>query len=253
MTRNHLFVIPSLVALVFLSGCRRGHNAKWSYDDGPNGPVHWADLNPDYAPCNGKQQSPVDIRNPQKANLPPIRFEYKGGPFKIINNSYTAARLNYAPGNGNFLVVGDTRYELTQFHFHHPSEEYIDGKPYDMTLHLVHQAADGKLALVAVLLKAGSANATIQTIFDHMPPTPGKEHELPGVQVNPADLLPRNLAYYTYAGSLTAPPCTEGVTWFVLKTLVDVSPEEINAFAQLYPHDVRPLQPLNGRIVQEAQ
>ena len=101
------------------------------------------------------------------------------------------------------------------------------------------------------LLKAGSANATVQRLWDHMPPTPGTEHEIAGVEIDPSGLLPRELGYYTYSGSQTAPPCTEGVTWFVLKAPVEVSAAEIEAFARLYPHDARPIQPINGRVVKE--
>jgi len=117
----------------------------------------------------------------------------------------------------------------------------------------MHAASDGKVAGVTVFLKAGRANTTIQQILDHMPKTEGKEQEIAGVEVNPAELLPHDAAYDTYMGSVTAPPCTEGVTWFVLKTPVEISPEEIDAFAKLYPHDVRPIQPLNGRVVNESQ
>jgi carbonic anhydrase len=104
-----------------------------------------------------------------------------------------------------------------------------------------------------VLLKAGSANATIQRIWERMSRTAGKEEEIPGVEINPAGLLPPDAAYYMYMGSLTAPPCTEDVTWFVLKMPMDISAEEIKAFAELYPHDVRPVQPLNGRVVKESR
>jgi carbonic anhydrase len=227
----------------------------WSYA-GPNGAEHWGDLDPEYAACNaGKEQSPIDIRTAEKADLPALRFEYRSSPLKyLINNGYTI-RVNYhdTPGSGSFLSVGGKRYHLTQFHFHRPSEEYIQGKPYDMVVHLMHEASDGKVAGVAILLKAGGANATIQRIWDHMPETRGQEREIAGVDVDPAGLLPGGAAYYTYMGSLTAPPCTEGVTWFVLKTPVDISPAQIDAFARLYPHDVRPLQPLNGRIVQVSR
>jgi carbonic anhydrase len=226
----------------------------WSYE-GVEGPAHWGDLDPDYAACKaGKEQSPIDIRNAEKAELPALRFEYKNAPLKyLVNNGYTI-RVNYhTPGSGSFLMVGDQRYQLTQFHFHRPSEEYIHGKPYDMVVHLMHESSDGKVAGVAVLLKAGSANATIQQIWDHMPLTAGKEEEVPEVAVNPAGLLPRDAGYYTYTGSITAPPCSEGVTWFVLKTPIDVSAAQISAFAKLYPHDVRPLQPLNGRVVKESR
>ena len=109
-----------------------GWRTPWSYD-GEKGPAHWGDLDPEYSACSsGRQQSPIDIASATKSDLPPIRFEYKSGPVRLINNGYTAVRVNYPPGNGNFLVVGDTRYELTQFHFHHPSEEYVHGKPFAM-------------------------------------------------------------------------------------------------------------------------
>ncbi len=249
------FVLLVVTAFLVPIGSRAQWKTQWSYE-GTAGAEHWSALDPDYASCNaGKEQSPIDIRNAEKAELPAIRFEYKSGPLKyLINNGHTI-RVNYhdAPGTGSFLVVGGKRYQLTQFHFHRPSEEYINGKPYDMVVHLMHIASDGNIAGVAVLLKAGSANATIQRIWDHMPKTEGQEEEVAGVEVNPAGLLPNETGYYLYPGSLTAPPCTEGVTWFVLKTPVDISVGEINAFAKLYPHDVRPIQPLNGRIVKESQ
>lgn len=224
---------------------------RWSYD-GPLGPEHWGDLDPAYAVCkSGKQQSPIDIRGAQKTSLPPLRFEYKSGPLKyLINNGYTI-RVNYhdAPSTGNFLTVSGKRYQLIQFHFHRPSEEQLDGKPYPMEVHLMHKTGDGTVVGVTVFLKFGGENATVQKIWDHMPMTAGKE-EAPGVEVDPGGLLPRDTsAYYMYAGSLTAPPCTEGVTWFVLKSPVSISAQQIEAFARLYPHDVRPVQPLNARIV----
>jgi carbonic anhydrase len=227
----------------------------WSYE-GAAGPDHWGDLDPAYAACRaGREQSPVDIRDADPTALPAMRFDYHSEPLKyLINNGYTI-RVNYhdAPGTGNVLSVAGKAYHLTQFHFHHPSEEYVQGKPYEMEVHLMHEADDGAVAGVTVFLKAGSPNATVQRIWDHMAATVGKEQEIAGVQVNPADLLPNDAAYYMYRGSLTAPPCTEGVTWFVLKAPVEVSPAEISAFAKLYPHDVRPIQPLNGRVVKGSR
>lgn len=246
-------VLLAVVMVLVPARPRAQWKTQWSYK-GANGPEHWGDLDPDYAACkDGKEQSPIDVRDAQKAQLPAIRFEYKTGPLKIINNGYTAVRVNYDPGNGNLLFVGDQRYELKQFHFHHPSEESIHGKPYDMVAHLMHESSDGKVAGVAVFLKAGGANSTVHQLWEHMPKTPGKEEVIAGVEVNPAGLLPRDTSYYTYMGSLTAPPCTEGITWFMLKTPMDISAEEISAFAALYPHDVRPPQPLNGRVVKESQ
>lgn len=254
MRKGSIALVLLITALVWApAGPRAQWKTPWSYE-GASGPEHWGDLDPEYAACNiGKEQSPIDIRNPKKVHLPAIRFEYKSGPLKIINNGYTAVRVNYAPGNGNFLFVGDQRYELTQFHFHHPSEEYVHGMPYEMVAHLMHKSSDGKVVGVAVLLKAGRANAIVQQLWKYMPKTQGKEELVAGVEVNPTGVLPRDTSYYTYMGSLTAPPCTQGVTWFVLRTPMEISAEEISAFAALYPHDVRPPQPLNGRVVQESQ
>jgi carbonic anhydrase len=224
----------------------------WSYD-GAKGPEHWGVLDPDYAPCkDGKEQSPIDVQNEKKADLPTLRFAYKSGPLNIINNGYTAVRVDYVRSR-DFLIVGDKRYELTQFHFHRPSEEYVHGKQYDMVLHLMHKSDDGKIAGVAVLLQVGRANPTVQKLWKYMLQTPGDVQEIAGVEVDPANLLPRNTGYYTYDGSQTAPPCTEGVTWFVLKTPLEISAEQISVFAKLYPHDVRPVQPLNGRVVKESR
>lgn len=161
--------------------------------------------------------------------------------------------MNYhGVGSRNQLVVGGRTYTLVQFHFHRPSEEYVNGKPFQMVAHLMHQSADGHLAGMAVLLTAGKPNRLVQRIWDHMPVKPGPEHAIPGVRLDPADLLPSNLGYYTYEGSVSAPPRTEGVTWFVLKTPVEVSQAQIAAYARLYPHDVRPLQPLHGREVKQT-
>jgi carbonic anhydrase len=250
-----MFCLLVVVMGLVPAGSRAQWKTHWTYE-GATGAEHWGDLDPEYAACRvGKQQSPIDIRNTEKTPLPALRFEYKSGPLQyLIDNGYTI-RVNYhdAPGSGNSLIVGGKRYQLTQFHFHRPSEEYIYGKPYDMEIHLMHTASDGTIAGVTVFLKAGSANATIQKIWEHMPKIEGKEEEISGVDVNPAEMLPHDLAYYSYLGSLTAPPCTEGVTWYVLKTPVEISVDEINTFAKLYPHDVRPLQPLNERVVKETE
>ncbi len=263
MRRRWMFGLLVVAAVLAPASSQAQWRTRWEYE-GAKGAEHWSELDPDYAACNvGKEQSPIDIQNAEKADLPALRFESKNGPLKyLVNNGYTI-RVNYhdAPGTGNLLIVGDERYRLTQSHFHRPSEEYIYGKPYDMEAHLMYQASDGKVAGVAVLLKAGTANATIQQIWEHMPKTESKvlpdfshaEEEIAGVDINPAGLLPHAAAYYRYMGSVTAPLCTEGVTWYVLKTPVDISAEQIRAFAKLYPQDVRPLQPLNGRVVKESR
>jgi carbonic anhydrase len=226
----------------------------WSYA-GPRGPEHWSELDPAYATCNtGHEQSPIDIRETRKADLPVLHFEYAAEPLNYVINNGAAIRVNYhdAPGTGSYLVVGDKRYQLTQFHFHRPSEELVRGRQYDMVLHLMHQASDGEIAGVAVLLKAGHANPTIEELWRHMPRSEGQE-AVSGVSLNPATMLPQEPGYFLYSGSQTAPPCTEGVTWVVLKTPVEISATQVAAYAAIYPHDVRPPQPLNGRIVQESR
>jgi carbonic anhydrase len=252
-----------VVALLTLFSLQAQWKTRWEYE-GARGADHWSELDPAYASCNaGKEQSPIDIEASEKTALPALRFESRSGLLKyLVNNGYTI-RVNYhdAAGTGNLLIVRDQTFQLTQFHFHRPSEEYIHGKAYDMVAHLMYQSRDGKVVGVAVLLKAGKANETIHRIWAHMPKTESKvlpdfshqEEMIPGVEINPAGLLPNDVSYYTYMGSVTAPPCTEGVRWFVLKTPVDISSEQISAFAKLYPHDARPIQPLNGRVVKESQ
>ena len=261
--RNRMIARFAVPAMLFLPAAAPAQGAAppaggwrtpWSYEAGATGPEHWGSLDPDYAACSsGHEQSPIDITHTTRADLPALQFSYRSGPVWLANNGYTAVRVNYAPGNGNVLVVDGTRYELTQFHFHHPSEEYVRGAPSAMAAHLMHVSADGKVVGVTVLLKAGAPNAVVGQLWAAMPQAAGPQREIPGLRVNPADLLPRTLGYYTYAGSQTAPPCTEGVTWYVLKTPVEISAAQIAAFARLYPHDVRPPQPLNGRVVRESR
>jgi carbonic anhydrase len=247
-------LLPATLVAQNTQDLRSMWRTPWSYDGATDGAARWGDLDPAYVTCKtGRAQSPIDIRGARPADLPPLRFEYKAGPVRIINNGYTAVRVNYPAGNGNYLFVGDVRYELTQFHFHHPSEEEVDGQPFEMVIHLMHKGSDGKVVGVAVPVRAGQANPVVQALWAHMPPKPTSEREIPGLEVDPARLIPAGLSYYTYEGSVTAPPCTEGVTWYVLRTPLTMSAEQIAAFARLYPHDVRPVQPLNGRIVEASR
>jgi carbonic anhydrase len=246
-----------LLALVFLvpSSSLAQWKTPWAYD-GATGPDRWSELDPAYALCKaGREQSPIDIRSAQPSGAAAIRFDYRAEPLRYLINNGKTIRVNYhdAAGTGSFLVAGGKQYQLTQFHFHRPSEETVDGKPYDMEVHLMHQSNDGKVAGVVIFLKAGASNAIVQKLWDHMPQTEGGEQAIAGVDIDPTGLLPHELSHFEYMGSLSAPPCTEGVVWFVLRTPVEVSPAQIAAFARLYPHDVRPVQPLNGRIVKEGR
>lgn len=222
----------------------------WDYGD-QLGPSHWGDLKPEFATCkNGHQQSPIDIRKTKKAALPAIRFEYKPSPVHIIDNGHTVM-VNYSPGS--FILIGDKKYDLKQFHFHRPSEEKINGKSFAMTVHLVHVGDDGKLAVVAVLLQQGDDNDLVKELWNDLPKEKDKEEFFDNVQIDLSRILPHDRGYYTFPGSLTTPPCSEDVTWFVLKHPTTVSAGEIQRFSELYRDDARPTQPLYDRTVLESQ
>jgi carbonic anhydrase len=220
----------------------------WSYS-GEGGPSHWAELDAANVACGtGKSQSPIDIRlrEVHREGLPALSFHYRPTPLHIIDNGHSI-QVNVDPGSS--IRVGGKSYELVQFHFHHPSEERIDGKASEMVAHLVHRNSAGKLAVVAVLLNTGKANATVQSLWSHLPKQKEHQADFAGVRIDPAGLLPADHSYFTYTGSLTTPPCTEGVRWFVLKTPSTLSKSEIATFAAHYPNDARPPQSLNGREV----
>jgi carbonic anhydrase len=220
----------------------------WSYS-GPDGPEHWGDLDPSFAACKtGQRQSPIDIKGAAPADLKPIRFDYKLAPMTIINNGHTIL-VKYQAGSS--IMVDGKQYPLVQFHFHHPSEEELNGQKYDMVLHLVHVHADGSAVAIAVLLKSGNENPLIRDIWSHIPKEVGKEAEFKKIMINAADLLPADQNYFTFDGSLTIPPCSD-VKWFVLKTPIELSPAQIATFARLYPDNARPIQPTNGRKIEES-
>jgi carbonic anhydrase len=222
----------------------------WDYGK-EHGPTHWGELKPEFATCGtGHHQSPIDIQATEKADLPPIQFDYKDSPLHIVDNGHTV-QVNYEAGSS--ILVGDHRYALKQFHFHHPSEERVHGKRYALSLHLVHADADGRLAVVAVLLDQGAENPQVLDLWRHLPKV--KEHEelAKEVAINAAKLLPAERGYYSFEGSLTTPPCSENVTWLVLKQPLAVSTGEIDRFAKVYPDDARPSQPIGDRVVKETR
>src|SRR3974390_538420 len=165
----------------------------WDYSES-RGPSHWGDLKPEFSLCkSGHQQSPIDIRDPKKAALPPIYFDYKPSSLHIIDNGHTIM-INYAPGS--FVSIGDAKYELKQFHFHRPSEEKINGKSYEMSVHLVHTDTKGNLAVVAVLLQEGEDNPLVRTLWSDLPKDKEKEERLDNVQVDASRVLPSDRSYY---------------------------------------------------------
>jgi carbonic anhydrase len=249
---NALAIVVGAVLSIAATAGHSAEGAQWSYT-GPTGPAKWGSLDKGFAQCKqGQAQSPIDIpdASARKGDLAPLLFNYKPSPLKIIDNGYTI-QVNYAPGS--VVTVEGKRYELTQIQFHKPSEEKIDGKGHDMVAHLVHQGPGGKLAVIAILLDTGKEHRLIKTLWDNLPKEKGKENVVDPVKINAVDLLPESKGYYTFAGSLTTPPCSEDVTWFVLKTPVQISADEIARFAKLYPMNARPVQPVNGRDIQATR
>ena len=221
----------------------------WGYE-GAGAPENWSKLDPQNKACAiGERQSPIDIKDGIKVDLEPIKFNYQPSTFRIVDNGHT---VQVQVGEGSISLTGKS-YELVQFHFHRPSEEKINGQRFDMVVHLVHKADDGQLAVVAVLLERGNENPFIQTLWNYMPLEKNAPVSPPSAMVDLNALLPASRNYYTYMGSLTTPPCSEGVLWLVMKQPVQVSPEQINIFSRLYRNNARPIQPSSGRLIKEGR
>ena len=213
----------------------------WEYA-GAMGPERWGTQFPTCG--KGKEQSPLNIKGPfvkQRVSLAP---DYKPGQLKILNNGHT---IQVNVPSGSKLRLDGKPFELLQFHFHRPSEEQLDGKPMAMVVHFVHKSAEGKLAVLGVLLKEGNENPGIKALWAHAPAVETPEVEPADVMFNPANLLPREYDFFGYEGSLTTPPCTEGVSFFILKSTVNISKEQVMSFP--FKMNARPVQPLNGRTI----
>jgi len=220
----------------------------WSYE-GELGPANWSKINDGWASCgSGKRQSPIDLRDGIKVNLEQITFDYHPSSFSEVNNGHT---ISVTVGGGNFITVGNATYELQEFHFHRPSEEKINGKGTEMVIHMVHRSVDGKIAIVAVLLERGQPHSLVQTIWDNLP-LEKQEVVSPSIVIDPMDALPEKREYFTYMGSLTEPPCTEGVLWMVFKQPRQASPAQLALFSRLYPLNARPVQSTAGRMIKES-
>jgi carbonic anhydrase len=217
------------------------HAVHWGYE-GAMGPDRWGDEFPTCA--KGKSQSPLNIKGPFEKAQFAVAPDYKPGQLKIVNNGHTI-QVNVPPGSK--LRIDSKPFELLQFHFHRPSEELIDGKPAAMVVHFVHKNDAGRLAVLGVLLKEGNENPGIKTLWANAPLTEGPEVQPEGVMFNPANLLPREYEFYSYEGSLTTPPCTEGVRFFILKSQVNIAKEQVEQFP--FKKNARPVQPQNGRAI----
>ena len=194
----------------------------------------------------GARQSPIDLTGAVPARPHDLAIHYVPSPLEAINTGYTV-QVNVAPGSA--LIAGGKQYALQQFHFHRPSEHTVDGKAAAMELHLVHLDTAGNLAVVGVFLQVGRHHAELERVWAHLPSRPDERWRGEGDALNAADLLPTDRSYYGYVGSLTTPPYTEGVRWFVLSEPVAVSQAQVDRYAALFAMNARPLQPLNGREV----
>ncbi len=223
--------------------------AHWDYS-GSTGPEHWGALSREFAPCkDGRAQSPIDFTTTEAARLDPLTFNYQPCNPTIINNGHTIQVDCTAPSS---ISVGSDEYQLTQFHFHTPSEHSVNGQHTAMELHLVHRDANQRLAVVGVFFTVGAANPTLETLWQRLPAYEGAERPL-NVAFSPIDLLPADRRTIRYDGSLTTPPCSEGVRWLMMMSPVEVSQAQVDRFRSIFANNSRPTQPLNNRhVFQEA-
>ena len=221
----------------------------WAYE-GRGGPENWGKLSPENTLCaSGTRQSPIDIRDGIGVDLPAITFSYRPSLFRLIDNGRT---IQAGLSDNRISLLGKD-YELIQLHFHRPSEERINGRNFDMVTHLVHKSYDGQLAVVAIMMERGSEHPLIQTLWNYLPLERNKDVFPPGITVDLGQILPEKREYFTYMGSLTTPPCTEGVLWLVMQKPIQVSAEQIGIFSRLYPNNARPIQPQSGRLIKESR
>ena len=222
------------------------HGAPWSYD-GRKGPVNWGKLSEKYTLCSkGHKQSPVDLKAMQKSPIPNLAFAYEPTPLRVVNNGHT---IQFNAEHNNTLRFSDSpeKWDLVQWHFHTPSEHRIGGREFPLEVHLVHKNAAGNLAVVGVLFTEGSFNPFLETLWLHAPEVEGKERIIEGVSVDPKLLLPDRKDYFSYEGSLTTPPCTEGVRWTVMEMTLEASKEQMAGFRKFFVMNARPTQPLHER------
>ena len=234
--------VLSLLASVGVAG----EKSHWSYG-GADGPDHWGELDPAYAICSsGRNQSPIDLAGFVEAQLPAIEFGYGVNATEILNNGHTV-QANFPSGNS--ISVDGHAFDLKQVHFHTPSENTIGGRSFAMEAHFVHADRASNLAVISVMLDLGDSNEALAVLWRQMPNEAGDTHALTS-EFNALSLFPGEKSYYRFNGSLTTPPCSEGVWWQVMKSPVSVSQEQVDTFLHAVHHpNNRPIQPLNARHI----
>lgn len=231
------------------AGAAQAKAQHWTYE-GEEGPADWGKLDAAYALCStGKQQSPIDLANPVNNDLADISFNYQPASFRLVNNGHTIQANLLKEGDG--ITLDGVEYKLAQFHFHAPSEHTLNSKHFPLELHFVHKSAEGKLAVVGVLLSEGKHNTALEAVWDNLPGL----HDEGSVDLNKpldvATMLPADHRTYRYDGSLTTPPCSEGVRWNVIAAPVEMDAAQLKTFTDIFANNSRPLQPLNSRPLVE--
>lgn len=238
---------------------------KWGYQ-GNIGPADWAKLNPNFILCaNGKEQSPIDIPYASSKQDAKLSINYVSAPFVIVDDGTTdltigktqmvfndghGIQLNFPESTKEYITYDGHRYRLVQFHMHTPSETKVHGEAMPLEIHFVHQGENGSAVVIGVFVTSGPANKKLQEIIDHLPREKGKEMAVDGLEINPLELLPNNRNYYSFPGSLTTPPCAEGIQWIVMSDSISASPEQIEKLKKaMNGNNARPVQSLNDRKV----
>jgi len=237
-----------VVALTCSSALLAGTH--WGYT-GHEGPDNWGDLSPKYEMCKvGKSQSPINISKDVTVTtdgLKPIKFHYVTSASEIINNGHTV-QVNVK--DGSYIIIDGKTFDLKQFHFHTPSENQINSKNFPLEAHFVHAAKDGSLAVISLMYEQGVENKVIKKLWSRMPHEAGKSNSCKIEAAMFTTMIPKNHEYYRFNGSLTTPPCSEGVRWMVLKNYSHISKAQVDEFLHLLHHENnRPVQPINARKV----
>ena len=242
---KHCVPLATALALSFAAAAATSDGVHWEYD-GEHGPDHWADLKPDYAACAGKEQSPIDLNGQAlSANVhAPAVYWQSSKVSSVVNNGHTF-QVNLE--DAGKIVIDGTPYKFLQFHFHSGSEHALHGRRYPLEVHLVHQAEDGRLAVVGIMFAEGERNPQLDQLINVLPGKVGEAQ--PYMSFNLNDFLPGSWESYRYEGSLTTPPCSEVVSWTVFEAPLTASREQFAVFDMFFPHSYRPPQPQNRRFV----
>ena len=226
-----------------MAGSDHGH---WTYE-GDEGPSHWGELSPEFEMCGkGRMQSPIDVAGANEIVKVSVSMSYQPVPLTIFNNGHTVqAQL----GGAGSILVGGKKFHLLQVHFHTPSEHVVSGLPYPLEAHFVHRAADGALAVIGVFVREGKENKPLAALLRHAPKQKADPQTYPDVSVDPSAFIPKTGSFYRYMGSLTTPPCSEGVNWFVVEQPIEASKAQIGVLREAEGMNARPAQPANNRLI----